>query len=149
MKLKELFSDTSGAAVVEFAIAVPYLVILIFGILGFGLLMYTQAGLQHSVEVAARCGAVNQFIPPAFQNPKCNSTAHVQTYAQAQYWGLAPTPSFVANAPANNCTSNCCYSVQVGTGATHLGYTFAFLGDAFPGVSVTLNAQACYPVQIQ
>jgi Flp pilus assembly protein TadG len=148
MKLRELVCDTRGAAIVEFAIAVPYLVIFVFGILAFGLLMWTQAGLQHSVEVAARCGAVNFFIPQAFQNPKCNSKTNVQTYAQNQYWGLSPIPNFVATPLPSGCTSNCtCYQVQVGKSATQLGYTFTFLSDIFPGASITLSAQSCYPTQ--
>ena len=44
---------------VEFTVTLPLFLLLTFGMLQAGLLLYTQVGLQHGVEVAARCASVN------------------------------------------------------------------------------------------
>jgi Flp pilus assembly protein TadG len=148
MKLKKIWVDTRGASVVEFALVVPAFVFVIFGFIAVGLLMWTYFGLEHSVEVAARCGAINYSLTSDL-DPNCKSTGAVQTYAQHQYWGINPLPQFVATAPASaSCTptwtANCCYHVQVSP-----SYNFTWISDALPGASIKLNAQSCYPVVAQ
>ena len=59
MILKQLRDDTRGAALVEFTVTVPFFLLLTFGLVQAGLLLWTQAGLQHGVEVATRCASVN------------------------------------------------------------------------------------------
>ena len=59
MILKQLRDDTRGAALVEFTVTIPFFLLLTFGLIQAGLLLWTQAGLQHGVEVAARCASVN------------------------------------------------------------------------------------------
>lgn len=46
--------DERGAAAIEFAIAVPVLVSLIWGIFQIGLLMEANAGMQHALGEGAR-----------------------------------------------------------------------------------------------
>ena len=59
MKPKQIWDDTEGSALVEFTVTLPLFLLLTFGLLQAGLLLYTQAGLQHGVETAARCASVN------------------------------------------------------------------------------------------
>ena len=58
MKVKQIGDDTQGAALVEFAIALPLFTTLIFGLIWLGLVMWTQFSLQRSVGLAARCATV-------------------------------------------------------------------------------------------
>src|SRR5262245_8152521 len=51
--------DTGGGALVEFTVTFPFFLLLMFGLVQAGLLLWTQAGLQHGVEVASRCASVN------------------------------------------------------------------------------------------
>jgi uncharacterized membrane protein len=59
MNLKRICHDERGATLVEAAITMPLFLSLTFGVLQAGLLLWTQAGLQHGVDMAARCATVN------------------------------------------------------------------------------------------
>ena len=59
MKLKLLRDDTRGAALVEFTVTLPLFLLLTFGLIYAGLLLFTQSALQHGVEYAARCASIN------------------------------------------------------------------------------------------
>jgi Flp pilus assembly protein TadG len=135
MKLKQIRVDTRGAAIVEFAIALPVFSLMIFGIIWVGLVMWTQFGLQHSVEMAARCASVGNALSPSGVNTVCNNKSTVTAFAKAQYYGLSPTP-----------TPNVTYqTAQCGTNAGNLVsmmYTVSLI-KLLP--SVTLQAQSCYP----
>ena len=56
--LKPLRSDQRGAAAIEFAIAVPILVLFIYGIFQVGLLFQANAGMQHALGEGARYAAL-------------------------------------------------------------------------------------------
>jgi Flp pilus assembly protein TadG len=66
-----------GASAVEFALIVPVLLMLVFGIIGFGIIFAQQLSLGNSARQAARYGAVD--------GPSCND---IITQAQS---GLANT----------------------------------------------------------
>lgn len=51
---KRLLRDESGANAIEFAIALPVLILFIYGIFVVGLLFMANAGLQHALGQAAR-----------------------------------------------------------------------------------------------
>ena len=55
---KKLRSDEHGAAIIEFAIAVPVLVLFIWGIFQIGLLFQAYAGMQHALGEAARYATI-------------------------------------------------------------------------------------------
>ena len=54
--------DQRGATALEFALLAPVFVLLIFGIIGIGMLFWTQVGLQHGVQMAARCASVTRAL---------------------------------------------------------------------------------------
>lgn len=56
MKLKQ----QRGAAAVEFAIVLPVLVLLVFGAIEFGLLLYNQQVITNASREGARAGIVSQ-----------------------------------------------------------------------------------------
>jgi len=53
-RLRMLLRDERGANLVEFAIALPIVVLMIYGIFTFGLLFQASAGMQHALGEAAR-----------------------------------------------------------------------------------------------
>ncbi|OAE99059.1 hypothetical protein AYJ54_33925 [Bradyrhizobium centrolobii] len=102
----------------------PVFFLFIFGIIEFGLLFWTQLGLQHGTEMAARCASVNPTL--------CPSSDAIATYAAQQAFGLGlPSQTFTYS------TSTCGNQVSA---------SYAF---QFPQVlnlsPVTLTAQACFP----
>ena len=60
----KIWRDERGATALEFAILAPVFFLIIFGIIAFGLLFWTQVGLQHGAEMAARCASINLLCVP-------------------------------------------------------------------------------------
>ncbi len=120
-----LCQNDSGASAVEFAIVAPAFLLLLFAAIEGGLLLWTQLGLQHGVEVAARCASVNTSL--------CGTAAAIQNVAAQQAFGLNVPPStFTVSTPA--CGSQVSAS-----------YTYAFASDAFGVPNLTLTTQSCFP----
>lgn len=64
---RRLARDEHGAAVVEFAIVVPMLLILVMGIIDFGRMYAVAASLQAAVRDGARQGAMSSDLTDATQ----------------------------------------------------------------------------------
>lgn len=124
MKRSRLIRDESGTTALEFALTAPVFFLFIFGIIEIGLLLWTQIGIQHGAEMAARCASINSTLCP---NPNA-----VTSYATQQSFGLTlPSSTFTYSTPAcgNQVNAN---------------YTFQF--PAIFGLSpLNLTAQACFP----
>jgi Flp pilus assembly protein TadG len=124
VKLSTIWHDNRGASALEFALTAPVFFLFIFGIIEFGLLFWTQLGLQHGAELAARCASVNSLLCP-------NSNA-ITSYAAQQAFGLSlPSQTFTYSTPACGNQVSASYAFQ------------------FPEVlnlsPLTLTAQACFP----
>lgn len=63
MRTRKGFTSESGASAVEFALLLPLLMMLVFGIVEFGFALYRQAVLTNASREGARVGIV-QAIPP-------------------------------------------------------------------------------------
>ena len=120
----KFIGDESGTTALEFALTAPAFLLFIFGIIEIGLLLWTQVGIQHGAEMAARCASINSTLCP---NPNA-----VTTYAVQQSFGLTlPSSTFTLTTPA------CGNQVNA-------SYTFQF--PAIIGLSpLNLTAQACFP----
>lgn len=127
MKLaNRLWQDDRGATALEFAILAPVFFLLILGIVAFGMLFWTQVGLQHGAEMAARCASVNSTLCPN-GNPSA-----ITNYALQQAFGLSlPASTFTYSTP---------------TCGNQVNATYSFV---FPNIlklnPLTLQAQACFP----
>jgi Flp pilus assembly protein TadG len=126
MKLKRIYRDQAGASAIEFALTLPVFLLILMAISEGALLMWTELGLQHGVEKAARCASVDATL--------CASTSDIQTYAAQSSYGLNPPPSvftLAKKACGNEVSAN-------------LEHTFLFkvFGDA---PSITVKAQSCFP----
>ena len=56
------FKSHTGASVIEFAVLLPLLIVLIFGIIEFGMLLYNQQVITNASREGARAGIVSR--PP-------------------------------------------------------------------------------------
>lgn len=122
MRYARIRRDERGTTAVEFALTAPMFFMVIFGVVEGGLLLWTQAGLQHGAEMAARYAGLD----PA------PSTSAIQTYAAQQSLGLHPAPSNFTDS-----TQACGTQVSA-------SYAFPF-ASFFPTPSLALSAQACFP----
>jgi Flp pilus assembly protein TadG len=126
VRLRPIWRDEGGATALEFALLAPVFFMLVFGIVALGMLFWTQVGLQHGVEMAARCASVNAVLCPS-SNPNA-----ITNYAMQQALGLSLPPStFSYSTPA-------CGNQVSGS------YTFEFptILNLSP---LTMTAQSCFP----
>lgn len=127
MKSRMLCRDIDGTTAVEFAITAPVFFMVLFGIIESGRLMWTQLGLQHAVEMAARCASINKTL--------CPTSNDIINFAVQQTYGVAPPVStFNVSTPSNGCGNQ-----------VNASYTYQYVSTYFSTPSVTLSAQSCFP----
>ena len=131
----QLAFDIDGGVIVEFALALPVLLLFLFGIISMGLLFWTNIQLSQATYAAARCGALNQTTCP-YATP---STIQAFAVQQAVAITNVSTSNFTVTTPTNCGGTTTQQSVKVVA-----SYTFTFL---FPSINVTLTPSACYPTQ--
>jgi Flp pilus assembly protein TadG len=123
--ISRLAKDVKGTAAVEFALTVPLYIMLSFAVVQFGLFLWTELGLQHAVDLSARCASIMTTI--------CPSASTTQTYAAGQAFGLSIDPSvFVVKKDA------CGQNVTV-------SYPFEISIPLVPTMAITINAGSCFP----
>ena len=119
------FADRRGGMAVEFALVMPIFALLLFGIVEFGQVLWTQSALHFAVEEAARCATVDAA--------NCGSVSAVQSFAVSRAAGLGLQNSvFSLTNPA------CGNQVSA-------SYPFPFVMATLFPYSITLTAQSCFP----
>jgi len=128
MSLHKKLRSESGASAVEFALLLPVLMMILFGITEFGLALYRQSILTNASREGARLGIVQSI--PAISNGQIN--AAIDTYLTAA--GIPPgnvTRTIVAGGITGT-------PVQV---TLTLPYTYAVL-PGLTGITPTINLTA-------
>lgn len=82
-RLQSLLSDRRGAAAIEFAFAVPVIVMLVWGIFQFSLILEAEAGMQQALGEGARYATI--LIPTTDTSP---TTTQVQAKITSSKFGL-------------------------------------------------------------
>ena len=166
MKLKQIRDDTRGSALIEFTVTIPFFLVLTFGLVQAGLLLYTQNGLQHGVEMAARCASVNYSANQIGLNTSCltdptsgvptpstvvGNTTYIQQYAAQNSWGIVPSSGFTVNAPTTAGGTGQCGTDSFGNSipgyvvsVSHLYNLIHYLSI----FSITLTATSCFPINV-
>ena len=121
-----LFKNNRGATAVEFALVALPVLMLIFGIMQTGYVVWADNLLHVSVDAAARCGAVNSATSPCIGK----TLANMQSTAN-----LVFQPASGATFSNN---SSCGGTGLIGT----YPVTIVFV------VNLTLTAKSCYPTVI-
>ena len=73
--IRSLLRNRDGAAALEFALAVPALIVMIYGIFQIGVAFQASAGMQHALGEGARLATI-------CQNPTADGVCSVATDAQ-------------------------------------------------------------------
>ncbi|HET7456669.1 MAG TPA: TadE/TadG family type IV pilus assembly protein [Gemmatimonadaceae bacterium] len=133
MRRRNFVRDERGAAMVEFAIVLPVLVVLVLAIIDFGRLLFLYNNLANAVREGARFAAVQQ-PDPCTTTAKGLATARVQNYI-ATFGGTAASGSYTVTA---TCIGSPTQQVQL----TVSGYPFQALTPLpfFSGVAITESA---------
>ena len=148
-----LFScNTAGSAAVEFALTVPVLLLLLFGTIEFGRLLWTQNSIQYAVEQAARCAAMGQ-TPGA---TACTTAGATQTFAASQVHGytVASTAFTVAYqctpTPSVGCTACGVASTKGVLVSASVPFTPLLSSSSLlpfeSSLSITLTGKSCRPM---
>lgn len=144
--LRRISAAEDGATAVEFALVAPMFLMLTFGAIEFGRVLWTEQALQETAIAGARCMAIAQGTKP---NGNCvssgtySSTA-TKTYIQniASGWGLSlPSSGIVPNNSAS-CGGTAGFS-QVTLTSTFTSVVPKLVKLSTSGL--TLTASACYP----
>ena len=125
MRLQQFSNDRRAVTSIEFALTAPLFILIIFGLLQFGLWIWTQFALEHATAMAARCASINTTT--------CGSPSQIQTYAAQQALGLYVSPSIFS------------YSQPSCGNQVAASYIFPAFAPALGLPSMTLIAQACFP----
>ena len=119
-KFIRLRRDEDGAAAIEFAIAVPALIFLIYGIFRIGLLFEANAGMQHALGEGARLATL-------FPTP---TDAQITTRMNSRLFGNG-YGNFTVQAPVTSATAD--YKTLTITYTTPMDFLLV------PGPTVTLT----------
>jgi len=150
--MKRLSDRTRGQSLVEFALVLPFFVLLLFGIIDMGRYVYTSNALASGAREAARAGSVGSR-----PSPDCDALTREQcivAIADNRSWGVPGAvisttadctrigPSSTSTVAANSCRTNDLLNVRTETTFTlvtplvaqFLG-SFTIVGDS----SVAVN----------
>jgi len=123
----------AGSMALEYGLLIPALLLLIFGTMDVGRLIWTYATLHRAVEASARCAAINPVA--------CGTSSQTAARAVAEAWGLPVTPStFTA------LTQACGAEVTANYGFSLLIPWFGSDDADRPPSTITLTVSACYPL---
>ena len=137
MKLKIIPFDQKGAAAVEFAIILPLLLMLLFGIIEFGIILYDKAMITNASREGARAGILfvqggetvvelNQKISDAVDK---YCSGHLITFEDST------TPNIIPQTTKPGEGSNLTVTVTY-------QYKFLVLPDFFTGIIGNINLSA-------
>ena len=125
-----------GAAAIEFAVVLPLLMLLAFGLIDIGRAVWTQATLNYAAQATARCFAIG--------SSSCSTAALAQAYGASQAYGMnltctGGTGSQCVTASKTTCNGQNAAQAQVNE-------TFGYIFPFFRHFSGTFAGTACYPI---
>lgn len=120
MRRRRRFADQSGAEVIEFALVLPLLLLIVMGIIDFGLIFRTYEVITNAAREGARIGVL-----PGYGN--ADIIARVDQYVQAAGLGGPGTATTTPGALQQVAIGGSCISVKPVT--VSMTHTYLFLGD--------------------
>jgi Flp pilus assembly protein TadG len=123
--LARLVQDRRGTTAVEFALVAPALCLLIYGVMEFGRMAWTQSALNFAVEEAARCASVTPSV--------CGTSGQIATYAANEI-----SPNYIPASSFSGATASCGHQVTA-------SFAYPFVASGLFPMTPTLSATACFP----
>ncbi len=131
-----------GATALEFALVAPVLLLLLFGCIEYGRMMWTWQALQLAGDQTARCVAIGGT---ACSTPANYAVATAQKFGA---FGLATTAVTIDNQPPTVTNAAAC-APPAGNTAVRVRLNLVFSSPAaalIPSLNQTLTTTSCYPV---
>jgi Flp pilus assembly protein TadG len=136
--MRSIFSSQKGASAVEFALILPLLMVITFGIIEFGVFLYDQQVLTNASREGARAGIVASS--PRVQSTGANSIDSVVQYYCASHlvtFGTTNVPTTTVTGYSPTATFGTDLKVQV-----NYSYSFLVIPNFIPGFAKLRNMQA-------
>jgi Flp pilus assembly protein TadG len=133
-----LKANCRGTTAIELAIALPVLLLFIFGIIEAARALWTMQVLQETAYVTARCLAVG--------DQDCDTTAEAKAYAIAR--AAQSTISLPASAVTISSSSTCDGIDEMAQVSLSLPYASA-VGGFVPAMPSSLDTSACMPLMTE
>lgn len=127
-------TDQKGVAVVEFAIVLPLLLVIVFGIVEFGLLMYNKAIITNASREGARAGIVQGSPRPIQSEIRAVVTNYLNTVRPITFGGPGLATPTVATANPSGGVQCSAFGQDLIVGVK---YTYRFL--VLPNVIALMN----------
>jgi Flp pilus assembly protein TadG len=86
MQLKKTIKNERGQTMTEFAFVLPFLIVLLFGIIQFGIIFNNYVTLTDAARAASRKGAVSRNLTAAAAKAGCEDAGH-QAGGNLKNWG--------------------------------------------------------------
>ncbi len=132
-----------GATAVEFAIVVMPFILLTFGVLEFGRLVWTRQALEEAAVAGARCmGVLSSSCASGGAYSATSTSSYIITRAQG--WGVTLPTADVTLSNASSCAGVTGFS-QVSIAYTFTSPVASLLSMSSTGVPLAINA--CFPNQ--
>jgi Flp pilus assembly protein TadG len=150
--IRRFIRDEHGSAIVENTITMLVFVLLTMGITQAGLIMWSFVGLEHGVEMAARCASVSdaaidagldwtsatyQYCYTTNTKGASHHTSTVKAYAASKSWGIGVASSAFSPPPSSGSCASPSPSNQVSS-----SYSMTLMHYLF---SPHLSPMSCYP----
>jgi Flp pilus assembly protein TadG len=101
MENMKTIKDRKGASAVEFALILPILILLFFGIIDFGLLIYNKQVITNASREGARAGIVQKMPRLSVSG----ITSVVDAYAKDRLVTFGSIKNPVTSVPSGNCAA--------------------------------------------
>jgi Flp pilus assembly protein TadG len=143
--------NTAGSAAVEFALTAPVLLLMLFGAIEYGRVLWTQNSIQYAVEQAARCAAMGQTAGATL----CTTASATKTFAAGHVVGYTvPTTDFTVTYQCPTPGASCTACGVANTKGVLVSASVPFTPFLSPShllpfethLSITLTGQSCRPI---
>jgi Flp pilus assembly protein TadG len=137
--IRRIIRDEQGSVIVENTVTMLVFVLLTMGITQAGLIMWSAVGLEHGVEMAARCASVSDAAIDAGLDPSttptpcystdtkgaANNQSTVKAYAVSQSYGVGVPLSAFTPPPGSGACASPSNQVSVSYSQTLMNYLFS------------------------
>jgi Flp pilus assembly protein TadG len=96
-RLTERITNQKGAALVEFAIVLPLLLVLVFGMIEFSIMFYDKAVITNASREGARAGIVYDFPDRVTMGQIEDAVKEYASGRLISFGGANPAPDIVSN----------------------------------------------------
>jgi Flp pilus assembly protein TadG len=130
-----------GASAVEFALVLPVLMVILFGIIEFGFILYDKAIVTNASREGARRGIVYSVTNDASATPVAVSTDEITSIVSSYCASYLVSLGSGTAAPSTTITGNCTVPGNSLTVTVTYPYSFLVLPNFISGLTggITLN----------